>query len=122
KFTFSDEGQPPANVPLNEDGLNWWANTADGSGYIQLRSGKNNSMLQNFNADFGTKHEFHFYTTFDMSVEDIESNSLQMDLIPNPSSGSSRIHIETVEVQDYQIEVLDALGRKVFSKRGNQLS
>lgn len=79
-------------------------------------------MLQNFNADFGTKHEFHFYTTFDMSVEDIESNSLQMDLIPNPSSGSSRIHIETVEVQDYQIEVLDALGRKVFSKRGNQLS
>lgn len=122
-FEFSDEGPGPQNNPLNEDGLDWWANTADGSGYLQIRSGKNNSVLKSFNADFGTKHILNFYTTFNMSTEDIASdNGLNIEIMPNPGIQSANINIETIEGIPYQIQVYDPTGKLIYSQSGMNTS
>lgn len=122
-FEFSDEGPGPSNNPLNEDGLDWWANTADGSGYIQLRSGKNNSMLKSFGADFGTKHVWNFYTSFNMSIDDeTKLEGMLLDVLPNPAINTANINIETINNTTYTLKVYDASGRLVFEKNGNELS
>ncbi|HEY1045884.1 MAG TPA: peptide-N-glycosidase F-related protein [Bacteroidia bacterium] len=121
-FEFSDEGPGPSNNPLNEDGLDWWANTADGSGYIQLRSGKNNAMLKNFNADFGTGHKFNFFTTFNMSVDDIESSGIELDVVPNPSYNVANIRVETVSTEPYSVQIFDQTGRLIKVFNSSELS
>jgi hypothetical protein len=119
-FEFSDEGPGPSNNPLNEDGLDWWANPNDGTGYIQIRSGKNNSILKNFNADFGTKHLLNFYTAFNMSTEDIGSEKgMQIDVLPNPGVQSANISIETINQMPYKVQVFDPNGKLIFSKDGS---
>ncbi|MCC7298049.1 MAG: hypothetical protein IT244_06915, partial [Bacteroidia bacterium] len=35
-LNLMDDGTPPSSYPLNEDGLGWWANTADGTGLFQI--------------------------------------------------------------------------------------
>ncbi|MCC6817953.1 MAG: T9SS type A sorting domain-containing protein [Bacteroidia bacterium] len=112
-FEFSDEGNPPSSNPLNEDGLDWWANPNDGTGYIQLRNGNSNAMLKNFNADFGTKHLYQFMTTFNMSVDNIDNNDLQVDIYPNPGNGFSNIHIESINGDEYAFTIYDSSGKEI---------
>lgn len=120
-FEFSDEGPGPSNNPLNEDGLDWWANPNDGTGYIQIRSGKNNAILKNFGADFGTKHLLNFYTGFNMSVDETtDQKGMQIEILPNPGIHSANINIETIHQIPYKVQVFDPNGKMIFSKDGNQ--
>ena len=121
-FELTDDGPGPSNNPLNEDGLDWWANTADGSGYIQIRNGNTNGNLKNFGADFGTKQSIQFYTTYKMDVPSVSAMDLQLDLLPNPSSSAigSRICVNQSSETAYQIQVIDALGRVLKSFKGRE--
>ncbi len=124
-FDFRDDGEPPSNNPLNKDGLNWWANTADGTGYIQIRNGNNNAILMNFNADFGTKHMLNFHTTYAMDMQPIKndvSTFIGIDVIPNPAVGKTRLYLDFVEAGECQVQVFDQTGKLVFSTKGNSLS
>lgn len=113
-FEFSDAGPGLSSYPLNEDGLDWWANSGDGSGYIQLRNGNSNAMLKNFNSDFGTKHLYQFQTTFNMGVDDVQTDGLQVDVYPNPSNGKSNLHIETLNENSYSYTLYDINGRELY--------
>lgn len=118
-FEFSDDGPGPSNNPLNKDGLDWWANTADGSGYIQIRNGNNNSMLKNFNADFGTRHTLNFMSTFSMDVNAMLSEGIQMEIMPNPApSGDLTLHIDVSGPEVYTVQVYDQSGRCVETISG----
>jgi hypothetical protein len=121
-FTFSDEGPGPSNNPLNKDGLDWWANPNDGSGYLQIRSGKNNAVIKSFNADFGTKHVFNFYTTFNMSNSALTNVNLELQVVPNPSSGNTNLYVEQNSNEAFQIQVFDINGRMLETLNGNALS
>lgn len=115
-FDFSDEGTPPSNNPLNKDGLDWWANTADGTGYLQFRNGYTNGVIKSFNADFGTKVLYNFMTTFNMGIDEINSNeNLQVDVYPNPAAGNSHLHIESLNGSVYSYSIYDATGKLISS-------
>lgn len=121
-FYFSDEGTPPSNNPLNEDGLDWWANTGDGTGSIQIRSGKNNAVLKNFNPDFGSNLKLQFYTTYQMSVDETFSTTGQINVLPNPSNGSTVVHIESVGSSPYEVMVYDLNGRLIRQLNSSEQS
>lgn len=60
-LNLMDDGLPPPSYALNEDGLSWWANTADGSGVFQIRNPSSNSVIQPFSGDFGTGIWYQFH-------------------------------------------------------------
>lgn len=124
-FEFFDDGNPPVNNPLNRDGLDWWANPSDGTGYIQIRNGNNNSMLKNFTADFGTKQLIHFYTTFTMGTEELkEQTGIQIQVIPNPTANGSQtsVYVDIDQNEPYTLNVFDMNGRLITSNTGRELS
>jgi hypothetical protein len=122
-FEFFDDGEPPAGNPLNRDGLDWWANTDDGSGYIQIRNGNSNAMLKNFAPDFGTKQMLNFYTTFTMDNKAMQSDasSIQVDIAPNPGHGGTSLYLDLSAEGEYAVDIYDMTGKVVFSKTGNSL-
>jgi hypothetical protein len=110
-----DDGPAPSNNPLNKDGLDWWANADDGSGYIQIRNGNNNSMLKNFGADFGTKQMINFQTTYSMGIEDNIPQTIGLDITPNPAfkGVETSININVVKSESYTLTVYDQTGRAI---------
>lgn len=114
QFEFYDDGNPPANYPLNEDGLGWWANSNDGTGTLRLLS---NAGSENFGPDFGTKILHQFRVLHPLSVESPEQSSFEV--YPNPSAGVFHISCERIEA-DTRLEVIDRQGRVVAQTSGLQ--
>jgi hypothetical protein len=124
-FNFMDDGPASSSVPLNKNGLEWWADKAQGSGYLQLRNGNNNAMLKSFNADFGTQAKLDFHTTYTMGNEPVinaSTNSIQVDVMPNPAAGLSTVYLDFADQGAYQLQVFDITGRNLFTQAGNSLS
>ena len=118
-FEFSDEGQGPSNNPLNEDGLDWWANSGDGAGYVQLRRLSNNAMLKNFLSDFGTKHIYNFTSSYSMSTDAPElGQSLELFVFPNPARNEVNLHIESANNGLFQVSIVDVTGKEVYKREG----
>ncbi len=115
-FIFDDRGTPPSSMPLNEDGLNWWANTADGAGIISLRNGYSGGLVQNFNTDFGTDIVKSF--TVGSTLNRSEQASPQgLRLYPNPSRGNFLLDItDRIPSADVQVSVMDISGRQVWTR------
>ncbi len=68
------------------DGVQWWANAAQGTGYIQLKDAAGN-IVKTFNPDFGNGFEFSF-TTYDASnLVGLQDNGLTyaVNIYPNPA-------------------------------------
>jgi hypothetical protein len=122
-FEFFDDGPPPGSNPLNKDGLDFWANTGDGAGYLQIRNGNTNLILKNFGADFGTKQLLNFYTTFNMETKALQDHDafISIDVMPNPAIGNTWLYLDFIEKGDYALQVFDLSGKLVFSKQGNSL-
>ncbi len=110
---FSDEGTPPSSMPLNKDGLEWWANTADGAGTFQIRNGNTNGLIKSFAPDFGTRFDYQFMTTFNMGIDELGFDNLLIDFYPNPALGSGHLHIESVNSSEYSYQIYDANGKAI---------
>jgi hypothetical protein len=119
-FEFYDDG-PAGAYPLNKDGLNWWANTNDGAGYIRLRK-MDNTDFKNFEADFGTKHIFQFSALFPVGVNEVAPKEQKVEVYPNPSNGSFTVDYQLTNNGKGSIEVYSITGSKVYSSQLQQQS
>lgn len=100
-------------VDYGEDGLSWWANTAQGSGYLKFRN-VNNTIIKNYNSDFGGK----VYQQFTVGlVTSTEKNSFttrnELSVYPNPNDGHVYINIDLTERKDGKVEICDLLGKSL---------
>jgi hypothetical protein len=108
---------------LNEDGLDWWANSGDGAGYVQLRRLSNNAMLKNFLSDFGTKHIYNFTSSYSMSTDAPElGQSLELFVFPNPARNEVNLHIESANNGLFQVSIVDVTGKEVYKREGQSNS
>lgn len=102
------------------DGLSWWANTAQGSGSLQLMNlGLNTSdpyFIQTLPADFGSFHEFYFTVDYVMGTRIISKEKDAVLLYPNPANNEVNVEISTIEGGKYDIQILSADGKIVFQK------
>jgi len=95
------------------DGLNWWANTAQGTGFVRFRNGTSNAIIKTFNADFGSFIEYNFTTNYAMNVTRLEFGNT-INLYPNPAS--NKFSLQGDNLENTNVEVFDVLGNKVDSK------
>ncbi len=101
------------------DGVSFWANPDQGSGYFRLRKATANTVLKNFGLDFG----YRIYYTFIIdSLQKGKQPEIPVDpivdetiLVPNPNQGSFTIITANLS-GIYELEIMDAIGRVVYKK------
>ncbi len=118
-FVIDDSGESPAEYPLNEDGLNWWANTFDGNGAVQLRNASNGSLLHTFAGDFGSGLQLDFSVGYKVNTQDLGSFSAELKAYPNPAENEFTLDIPERFVKNASpctLEILDLQGKMVYNQ------
>lgn len=94
---------------LGQDGLSWWANTGQGSGFVRLKNASG-QIIKSFNADFGGGFQYNFTTNSALSLEQKSQLSAHINVYPNPFSNEL---IVQGEIGGAEIKCLDLLGKEV---------
>ena len=116
-FDFQDTGRPNPAYQLNKDGLEWWANTADGAGILQFRNLTNTAILQRFGSDFGSSIRLAFRVGNPSATPTTE----QLSVWPIPANDALMIDLSTFSPDKLKGQVnftiYDMRGRLVLDKQ-----
>jgi len=93
------------------DGVQWWANSAQGTGFIRLRRA-NNTILKTFQPDFGGGFEYSFTTNWALTIAE-ETIENEIMVFPNPSKGM--IHINGNHLEGAKLVLYDLLGKVLMT-------
>jgi len=102
---------------LGMDGLSWWANTSQGSGYIRIKDA-NNAVIKALQADFGAYIEYSFTTALSTTVKEFKYlNSVHV--YPNPAHNNFTLSGNGLEFAE--ITVTNVLGAIMSQQKiGNE--
>lgn len=105
EFKLTDSG---------ENGLTWWANTAQGNGYIRFKSAYNPAIIKNFNSDFGGEVYMQFTVGLTSDVKDyFFTDKPELKIYPNPSDDIISIDFDLPTRESGMIEIYDIYGKKI---------
>ncbi len=107
-----------------EDGLAFWANTAQGSGYARFKKvTPANAIIKSFPTDFGGQLYQQFTVGLTSGLNDyILTDNTTMNVYPNPSNGHIFIDVNLSEKKDGIIDINNVLGEKVYSYQFKNLT
>ena len=107
EFELTDSG---------EDGLTWWANQNQGSGYVRFRSAYNNTILKSFGQDFGGQIYQQINVGLNVGTQEyIYTERDVMNIYPNPANDHVYIDVNLLHSEDGSIQIVDVLGKTVYS-------
>ncbi len=89
------------------DGLMWWANTAQGTGFARITDSEG-AILELFEPDFGGGFEFSFNTDFSISVDEFDFLT-SIKVYPNPTT--DYVTLEADDLEGSNVSVVDMSGR-----------
>jgi hypothetical protein len=99
------------------DGLAWWANSAQGSGYVRIKDAIGN-VLKSFQTDFGGYFEYSFSTFPTTSLAE-QQNNMTVNIFPNPAQDHFILSGNGLEFSE--IVVTNVLGSMVSTHQiGNE--
>lgn len=105
RFRLTDSG---------EDGLQWWANTDQGSGYLKFRN-LNNTILKNFGSDFGGEISIQFTVGLSSGIENYSVvENPELKAWPNPSDGQLNLDFNLPYRTDGSVEIVNMLGNRIY--------
>ncbi len=104
------------------DGITFWANPDQGSGYLRFRKATGNTVLKNFGVDFGYRIYYAFIIdSLQIGQQPVYGNEPSHDEViiqPNPSKGSFTL-ITSGLSGIYELEIVDAIGHIVLKRSVN---
>jgi hypothetical protein len=98
-----------------EDGLTWWANSAQGSGYIRFKSAETPQIIKNFGSDFGGEVYCQFTVGLTNETDDLKGRNEEIFIIPNPAEDMVEISFNLRYSEAGTIDVFDVTGRTVYT-------
>lgn len=113
EFILRDDGN---------NGLSWWANTAQGTGYIRFRSATNNAIIRAFNADFGGEIYQQFLVNPSTANHQLFNLETDFQVYPNPASNQLTINIGQSSSREGILEIIDVYGRVHFHQADSFLA
>ncbi len=100
-----------------EDGLTWWANSAQGNGYVRFKNVSPATTIKTFNSDFGGQIYQQFTIGLATAINDyIFTETALLNIYPNPSNGQVFINIDLPKRQDISIVITDVTGKLVLRR------
>ncbi|CAM9915195.1 unnamed protein product, partial [Chrysoparadoxa australica] len=90
------------------DGLSFWANPNQGSGYFQVREG--NVTRESFVTEFGSIIQYDFYSAGSVGLEEGEL-ARYFTVSPNPTNGPVKVEMNGQDGLEVQCEVINAMGQ-----------
>ena len=115
-YTFELTDNAAGNGGGGGDGLSWWANTAQGAGYLHFNKVVPNVTFRTFGPDFGAKIYQQFTVGLTNGISDyIFTDKAKLNVYPNPTDGHVYINIDLAVRKDGQVEIFDMLGKKVYN-------
>ncbi len=101
---------------VGDDGLSYWANTAQGTGHFYIRNVVNNAIIKNFNPDFGRNIYQQFTVNFSLPVSEPMVNEIKtFQISPNPAGNTVRLTMELPINTKAKIKLLNMLGQELIS-------
>ena len=101
-----------------EDGLSFWANSPQGSGYNRLKRADIGSILKNFPTDFGAEYIHHFKINFPLDVNEIPVQENYLVVSPDPATTEINIAVQFTQPSNYiEAIVFDMEGRALLQKK-----
>ncbi|MBK8847863.1 MAG: hypothetical protein IPO27_15490 [Bacteroidetes bacterium] len=98
------------------DGLSFWNNPNQGSGYIRVRSAVNNALIRSFTSDFGDNIYFQFTAGFLLPVAETASEGISdMTIFPNPGADLIMANITASQGQVMHLYISDLHGKMVYT-------
>lgn len=97
-----------------EDGLSFWANSSQGTGYFRFNN-INGGMLKSFGADFGGEIYLQFTVGLTNNLDEyvFEKNQV-LHAFPNPSNGKLYVTMDFPENSSGVLNIVDMLGKNVY--------
>jgi hypothetical protein len=99
-----------------EDGLSFWANPSQGSGYLRFKKVTPASVIKTFGADFGGQVYQQFTVGLTSGVDDyILTDNTTLNVYPNPTDGHVYIDMNMTSKENGAVVIYDVLGKSVFN-------
>ncbi len=95
-----------------DNGLSFWANSAQGTGYMRFIDVESGSTQKIFEPEFGKNIEYAFSYGTAVNVTDIESYS-SFEVYPNPTQDQFYVDLELSNSSDVQVIIHDIAGREI---------
>ncbi len=98
-----------------EDGLSWWANTAQGVGSFRIKNAATGAPLKVFANDFGREIYQQFTAGYYLDVEEKEELS-DIVIYPNPSKGLFNVGLNFSKSNNVVLSVFDVTGKLILTQ------
>ena len=95
------------------DGLKFWANAAQGTGYIQIFRTSipiQYSLKNYFSGDFGCGFKQYFSTAWPAQIPAVINETILMEAVPNPASQLVELSFSNINKIEGHIMVINAMG------------
>lgn len=110
EFRLTDSG---------EDGLSFWANTSQGSGYARFNN-VTGSVLKSFGADFGGEIYQQFTVGLSSGVQEyVFENNQILRAYPNPTSNILYVTLDLPKRSNGKLSIVDVMGNLVHQESIN---
>jgi hypothetical protein len=103
-----------------DNGLYFWANSSQGTGYLRIYDVASGSSLLTFEREFGKSVIYSFTYGTAVNVDEIDVES-QFEVYPNPSNGQFLIDLELAERSDAELIIYDLSGREIQRKQLSEI-
>ncbi|MFM2206335.1 MAG: hypothetical protein RL213_310 [Bacteroidota bacterium] len=99
-----------------DDGLSFWANSNQGTGYFRIRAASTSTILKTFQPDFGDNIYYQFTVNYSLPVEGPSVVNPGITVFPNPSAGRFNTVIRGRRYSEVKLSVTDVAGRQVYAE------
>lgn len=104
------------------DGLSWWANSSQGSGYLRFKNAATGALLKSFNPDFGGETYLQFSPGSNVATETpLKADNDVLQVFPNPASDKLTIDIALAQKTNAVLDITDLSGRLIETQILNEL-
>lgn len=101
---------------FGDDGLSWWANTAQGTGYFRIRSATSPVILKVFNPDFGDNIYQQFTVNYTVPVNEINGFTSPLEVYPNPAKDLIQVAFSAPQLAQVRVELRNVLGQTLLTQ------
>lgn len=105
-------------LDAGDDGLSWWANSGQGTGYFRIKDAATGAILKTFNPDFGDNIYEQFTVNYTLPVVEVNAGQAgQLTVYPNPATGLLNIEFSLPVYAEARLEVVNLVGQTLLSEK-----